>query len=275
MYATTDDVRLAVTVPSAQVTDMAIQSFILYAEREIDRETFTTYWQSQTTGTATSASSTSLTDSSAIWTENQFENCFVKITGGTGSGQIRAVLSGNTPTSLSVDRAWTVTPDATSTYQIYYSATPAYVSDTFDGNNMNWWFVPQYPVQTIESLSINSQTVTPANVSVYKDSGKLYLGTSCELRYFDAKQPKLINLAYWWGVNGVPMEIKRFVVLKAAIQSLIVLKSSAYNTPMSYSMPEGSVSMKAPTDAIQSTIDSYNQELEYLSSRLIRYPSLG
>ena len=68
------------------------------------------------TGTATSATSTTLTVTGKTWTVNQWTNYQVRITGGTGVGQVR-IISSNTATALTVP-AWTVTPDATSTYVI-------------------------------------------------------------------------------------------------------------------------------------------------------------
>lgn len=68
------------------------------------------------TGTATSAASTTLTNSGKAWQVNMFANFQIRITGGTGAGQIRIITS-NTATAVTVP-AWTVIPDATSTYNI-------------------------------------------------------------------------------------------------------------------------------------------------------------
>ena len=50
------------------------------------------------------------------WTANQWTNYMVRIVSGTGIGQTRTISS-NTTNTLTVP-AWTVTPDATSTYEI-------------------------------------------------------------------------------------------------------------------------------------------------------------
>lgn len=72
---------------------------------------------SYATGTATGGTSTTLVNSGKAWTTNQWSNAYqVRITGGTGIGQIRRITS-NTGTTLTVP-AWTTTPDATSTYSI-------------------------------------------------------------------------------------------------------------------------------------------------------------
>lgn len=69
------------------------------------------------TGTATSATSTTLVNSGKSWLTNQWANYQVRITAGVGIGQIRTISS-NTGSTLTVSAAWTVTPDATSVYAI-------------------------------------------------------------------------------------------------------------------------------------------------------------
>ena len=72
---------------------------------------------SYATGTATGASSTTLTNSAKTWTTNQWTNYQVRITAGTGIGQVRTIAS-NTGTALTVGTAWATTPDTTSIYAI-------------------------------------------------------------------------------------------------------------------------------------------------------------
>jgi hypothetical protein len=69
------------------------------------------------TGTATSATGTTLVNSAKSWATNQFRDAFqVRIESGTGAGQIR-IVSSNIGTTLTVP-TWTITPDATSVYSI-------------------------------------------------------------------------------------------------------------------------------------------------------------
>lgn len=69
------------------------------------------------TGTTTSATSTTLSNSAKTWTTNQWSNYVVRITSGTGIGQVR-YISSNTGTQLTISSAWTTTPDSTSGYAI-------------------------------------------------------------------------------------------------------------------------------------------------------------
>lgn len=73
-------------------------------------------FNSMATGTATSATSTTLVNSGKSWTSGQWVNYQIRITGGTGAGQIRTITA-NDATSVTV-ATWTVTPDSTSTYSI-------------------------------------------------------------------------------------------------------------------------------------------------------------
>ncbi len=72
-----------------------------------------------------SNSSTTLNDTTQTWTASQFVNFQVRITGGTGAGQVKTI-SANTSTQLTVS-AWTTTPDATSTYVIEGADDSIYV----------------------------------------------------------------------------------------------------------------------------------------------------
>jgi hypothetical protein len=69
------------------------------------------------TGTATAGGANTITNSSKTWTNNQWANHQIRITGGTGIGQIRTIAS-NTGTIITVSTNWTVNPDNTSTYSI-------------------------------------------------------------------------------------------------------------------------------------------------------------
>lgn len=69
------------------------------------------------TGTASAGGASTLTNGAKNWTANQWTNYQVRITSGTGAGQIRTIAS-NTSTVLTVSAAWTTAPDATSAYSI-------------------------------------------------------------------------------------------------------------------------------------------------------------
>ena len=68
-------------------------------------------------GTTTSATATTLVDSTKSWGVDRWKNMSVYITSGTGAGQQRSVVS-NSSTTLTVSPLWNTNPDSTSTYRI-------------------------------------------------------------------------------------------------------------------------------------------------------------
>ncbi len=80
-------------------------------------------------GTASSGGATTIVDSTKAWGTDQWINYQVRITGGTGIGQIRPITDSN-GTTLTV-ATWTTNPDDTSTYVIEGDENAIYLM----GNN--------------------------------------------------------------------------------------------------------------------------------------------
>jgi hypothetical protein len=68
-------------------------------------------------GTATDATSTTLSDTSQSWDTDAYADAPIGIISGTGKGQLRCVVT-NTETQLNINTAWTTTPDSTSVYML-------------------------------------------------------------------------------------------------------------------------------------------------------------
>jgi type IV pilus assembly protein PilW len=69
------------------------------------------------TTTTPANTSTTLNDSTKNWTGSQWQNYYVNINSGTGSGQQKQISS-NSSTQLTLSSAWTTIPDTTSDYKI-------------------------------------------------------------------------------------------------------------------------------------------------------------
>jgi hypothetical protein len=82
--------------------------------------TLTTTSSKHDTGTAQAGASTTITlKSSSSSTNDYYNGLYITITGGTGSGQVRIIEGYVGSTKIAtVDRAWTTTPNSTSTYSI-------------------------------------------------------------------------------------------------------------------------------------------------------------
>jgi hypothetical protein len=83
-----------------------------------------------------------LVDYTQSWAASALVNKLVKITGGTGAGQVRCITS-NTSQILTLEMPWTVIPDSTSTYSIH----PVYT-------------LPQYQISDVPILFSDVGTAT-------------------------------------------------------------------------------------------------------------------
>lgn len=137
-------------------------------------------------GTASSATASTLVDSTQTWTTNQYGNSDVVITSGTGSGQRRRIAS-NTATTLTLAGAvtgnsntgnWSVTPDATSVYQIQPSGDFLYFASA-NGTATVW----KLDLSQTTGAAWAGLTVAPAalsggsNLLHLKGAGAFYLTT--------------------------------------------------------------------------------------------------
>lgn len=116
-------------------------------------------------GTATAGAATSLSNSGKAWTVNQWAFAQVRITGGTGAGQVRTINS-NTGTALTVSAAWGTNPDATSVYVIEGNDDWLYVA----GGNAVTLF--RYAIAGISGLTSNAQLTADTWITVVPVSAR-------------------------------------------------------------------------------------------------------
>jgi len=113
----------------------------------------------QETGTATSATTNTITDTSKAWTTSQWWFKEIYITSGTGAGQRRIIMKGNTSNTLTVHADWQVTPDATSTYIIIpYVRVKEYSPEAWAVNNYEWSAVIDYNPYKLSIVKQGFQT---------------------------------------------------------------------------------------------------------------------
>jgi len=101
----------------AKSTQTGLKTVVFLAASDLSMERMTEAGGATVSGTATSGGNNTLTNSAATMIANQYINMTLTITGGTGIGQTRNVLS-NTATVFTTTTNWTTNPDATSTYTV-------------------------------------------------------------------------------------------------------------------------------------------------------------
>jgi len=112
-------------------------------------------------GTATAATSTTLTCSALTMTTNQFAGAYIWIYDGLGETQIRQIIS-NTATEFTV-AAWGITPDTTSRFVVYSTAEWVAVTGTHGLTNVfsqpiSTGKVAYFPHSPIRRMQVNGNS---------------------------------------------------------------------------------------------------------------------
>lgn len=123
------------------------------------------------TGTASTPSTTDLllVDATKAWSANTWANYLIKITSGTGYGQVRHISS-NTATSLTISTAWTTWPDLSSTYAIYIFPTRYYEICVLPAANLDVGKVagmPRFGIGTDSTVGTVTSISSMASIGSY------------------------------------------------------------------------------------------------------------
>lgn len=275
MYCSISEVRNSLGVSDTEViSDAVIEQAIEFAEDEIDRLTYSTYYPVIDKGTATETTTTSLTDSSktgdSAWVEDAYIGYAIYIYSGTGKGQIREITA-NTTNSVTV-ATWTTTPDTTSKYIITYVNKQTL---TIDGSGGYEILLRDYPIVQIDSLEIEGTAIDSDDYVVYNNTGKIVLKDTASKAYFTKPiqntYRKQVEVTYHWGVLpefkrsniDINRVIKRATCIIASLQALAYQMGGTYDDASTWSLPEMSLSIGQAYQNIKSgPVDALTKELE-------------
>jgi hypothetical protein len=99
-------------------------AYLDLSTRSGTRDTYVAFDLEGINGTATSGTSSSLTNGALAMETNRWRDGFIQIVGGTGAGQMRRISS-NTGVTFNVARNWSTSPDNTSVYVVWRSGVAA------------------------------------------------------------------------------------------------------------------------------------------------------
>ena len=232
MYTTVQEVRNTLGVSETDIiSDAVIEQAIEFAEDEIDRLTYTTYYPKIDSGIVTTATDTTLSDSSktgaTAWVADEQIGYAVYIYDGKGKGQIREITD-NTTNQLTV-ADWTTIPDTTSKYIITYLNKQTV---TVDGTGGYEILLRDYPIVQVDKIEIEGTEIGADDYVIYPEVGKIVLKDTASKAYFTKPiqntYRKQVEITYHWGVlpefkrNKIDINrvIKRATCIIASLQAL-------------------------------------------------------
>jgi len=275
-YTTASKVYSATGISSAVISEADVNIMIEDACDEVDHICNTTFWVLVDSGTADAGGGDDeLDDAAKTFVADAYIDYYCWIYGGTGIGQIRKITD-NTVTKITLDRDWETNPDATSTYRVLATnpSTDPYSSVSVDGTGTEVFFLDQVPLLLLETLTVDSTSVTTSSVYQYKNYGKLELGTDAEVSFFSATTPQLVDLAYWYGMYPIPRIVERYTTLLAGMRALTAQIGGTFDDVTSFSVPHMTGSLGEPYTNIREALTRLEKERDRLRPMLPIYQAI-
>jgi hypothetical protein len=279
-YCTYQEVLNVAGITTSEVSEATVRQHIEGAQVETDRITYTTWWARQTTGTASSSTDSTLTLTSAGWTVNAYEYDYIYIISGTGSGQLRQIVS-NTADTLTLDEDWETNPDNTSVFEIVSCGHDPRITETFEADEYGEhgpyreYITDRRPIVAVTALSVDDTAESTGSLFVYNTEGAVVTGKSSGLTRFSPK-PQGNSLSYLYGVRKHPLhkQVKQLCMTLAAMSVLSSQMGGTHNIPSTISLPEGSLSIGQAYINIKGTRDTIYDAYERLILTVPKYAVL-
>lgn len=185
-------------------------------------------------GTVTSATSTTLTDTTKTWTVNQYVGVIARITAGNGEDGFKTIVS-NTVDTLTLDSAWTTTPDSASEYTIggydnYHFTNWKFVTGSYDTLKRLWFLIANanasgsYPISVIIQTDFNQSTTDQIDIAFSLAAGNTIWGdflwgaaiwgafSVFQSRYRQDALFRAVRFGFYNRLAGQPFQINGFSV---------------------------------------------------------------
>ena len=118
---------------------------------------------------------------------------------------------------------------------------PTTVTEIYDGTGDDTLYLNNYPIISLDSLTINNTSITTSYVSVYtgiEGAGRIKLKSTAEKTAFDDSDDQLIEVTYTYGFNSVPNIVKRATANIAARLTLAQQVGGTYDDLSSFTIGE-------------------------------------
>ena len=152
------------------------------------------------------------------------------------------------------------------------------VTETYDGSGDDTLLLNNYPIITLDSLTINGTSVTTSYVAVYtgiEGGGKIVLKNTAEKNTFDDTGLQLVSVTYTYGFTSVPNMIKRATMNIAARMSLAQQVGGTYDDLSSFSVGEFSGTIGQAYINIREAFNMLKEEWKQLRPHIRILPAVA
>lgn len=150
------------------------------------------------------------------------------------------------------------------------------VTETYDGDGTDTLFLNNYPLRSVDSLTINSTSITTSLLWFWESTGKIKLKTTAEVTTFLDTYPQLVSITYTYGRDAKQYEID-FIAGIAAMRVLTQQIGGTFDDVTSFQLPEMSGSLGEPYTNIREALARLDGILKGMvaSGQIRQYAQFG
>lgn len=152
--------------------------------------------------------------------------------------------------------------------------TGTQITDVYDGTGTDTLFLRQYPIISLDAVTIDSTSVTPSLIHQYTDTGKLILKTTAQVTTWTTNNPRNISIQYTYGEQA-DNRVKHYTALVAGMMTLIAQIGGTFDDVTSFQLPEISGSLGEPYTNIREALQRIIKMEEHFRQFVRIKPQFG
>lgn len=143
-------------------------------------------------------------------------------------------------------------------------------TETFNGNNTEFYHTRKFPVISVTSLDINGTTITVGNLEIDEEVGRIGLDSGCEtgLFYTDTNGFQKNTIVYTYGRSTIPQEIRKLTACIAAIMTLTEQTGGTYDDVTSFTLGTRTISVGEPWVNIENAMKHLQKMVDTLMKQI-------
>jgi hypothetical protein len=132
-------------------------------------------------------------------------------------------------------------------------------NEKYDGNDQSWLLLKNFPIISVQELTVGSTSVTTTKIYVYETEGRINLASDAEATKFTNTAPQCIDISYTYGYNPIPAKVKTIVRNIAAVDVIASVIGATYADITSWQVGEVSSSFGQPYMNLKAAADQLQQ----------------
>jgi hypothetical protein len=154
------------------------------------------------------------------------------------------------------------------------AGTGTQVTEVYDGNETDTMFLKNIPIVSLDSVTIDSTSVTTSAIWLTAVSGKIQLKSTAEVTKFTGTDPQLVSIQYTYG-KAATAKIEHYTAVVAGMMTLIAQIGGTFDDVTNFSLPHVTGSLGEPYTNIREALSRLEKQEKWLRQFIRVQPHFG